>query len=156
MARSPAELLAATAWKLHQSGQLEEAIGIYRRAAAIAPDYAEIHNNLGNALRSAGQTTDAVASLRRAAKLKPDVATVHTNLGLALAELGRFEEAAELVGSAVHGRFNATAHFVLYRNVLERTLREHLDDGALQAAMARGRDRAPAQALAAYGVVRPA
>ncbi len=94
MVRSPAELLAATAWKLHQSGQLEEAIGIYRRAVAIAPDYAEIHNNLGNALRSAGQPADAVASLRRAAKLKPDAATVHTNLGLALAELNRFEEAA--------------------------------------------------------------
>ena len=94
MARSPAELLAASAWKLHQSGQLEQAIEIYRRAAAMAPKYAEIHNNLGNALRAAGRPADAVTSLKRAARLKPEVATVHTNLGLALADIGHFQEAA--------------------------------------------------------------
>ena len=93
MARSPAELLAASAWKLHQSGQLDQAIEIYRRAAAMAPNYAEIHNNLGNAQRAAGRAAEAVTSLTRAAKLKPDVASVHSNLGLALAELGRFAEA---------------------------------------------------------------
>src|SRR6266404_1649392 len=93
MARSPAELLAVSAWKLHQSGQLDQAIEIYRRAAAMAPNYAEIHNNLGNAQRAAGRVAEAVTSLTRAAKLKPDVASVHSNLGLALAELGRFAEA---------------------------------------------------------------
>jgi protein O-GlcNAc transferase len=94
MARSPAELLAASAWKLHQSGQLDQAIEIYRRAAAMAPNYAEIHNNLGNALRAAGRPAEAVTSLKRAARLKPEIATVHTNLGLALADIGHFQEAA--------------------------------------------------------------
>ena len=89
MERSLAEMLAA-AWKLHQSGKLDKAIRIYRKAAAMAPDYAEIHNNLGNAQRAAGRPADAVVSLKRAAKLKPDVATVHTNLGLVLADMGRF------------------------------------------------------------------
>ncbi len=75
-------------------GRFGEAIDLYRQAAARAPDYAEIHNNLGNALLAAGRTEEAVASLTRAAKLKPSLAGVHTNLGLALAALGRFDDAA--------------------------------------------------------------
>ena len=47
-------------------------------------------------------------------------------LVLAYAEIcaGRFEAAAELVGTAMHDRFNATAHYVLYRAVLDRLLRD--------------------------------
>ena len=94
MMRSPAELLAASAWKHHQAGDLDRAIELYRQAVAIKPDFAEVHNNLGNALRLAGRLEEALESLRRTAKLKPDVATLYTNLGLVLADLNRFEEAA--------------------------------------------------------------
>ncbi len=82
-------------------GRLGEAIDLYRQAAKLSPGYAEIHNNLGNALRAAGRTQEAVASLSRAVKLKPGLAGTHTNLGLALAELGRFEEAAACHRSAL-------------------------------------------------------
>ena len=77
-------------------------------------------------------------------------------LVLAYAELcaGRFEAAAELIGIATHARFNATAHYVLYRAVLDRTLREQLDLRPMTDAMARGRGRTPADALAEYGVTR--
>jgi hypothetical protein len=77
-------------------------------------------------------------------------------LVLAYAELcaGRAEAAAELVGTAMHGRFNATAHYVLYRNVLDRSLCQQLDDPARAAALARGRGRSAEEALAAYGVTR--
>ena len=77
-------------------------------------------------------------------------------LVLAYAEIcaGRFEVAAELVGTAMHGRFNATAHYVLYRAVLDRALREQLDAGAMAEAMARGRGRTAADALAEHGVTR--
>jgi predicted ATPase/DNA-binding winged helix-turn-helix (wHTH) protein len=78
-------------------------------------------------------------------------------LVLAYAEMGgdRFDDAAELIGTAVHDRFNATAHYVLYRAVIDRSLREHLDEPALHAAMARGRGRTAADSLARYGVARP-
>ncbi len=95
MAPNSPEQIAASAWRFHQMGRLGEAIDLYRQAAALAPGYAEIHNNLGNALLAAGRTEEAVASLKRAAKLKPSLAGAHTNLGLALAALGRFEDAAE-------------------------------------------------------------
>lgn len=94
MNTAAAERLAAAAWQHHRAGRLDRAIDLYRQAAAQAPAYAEIHNNLGNALLTAGRTEEAVASLKRAAMLNPSLAGVHTNLGLALAALGRFDEAA--------------------------------------------------------------
>jgi len=77
-------------------------------------------------------------------------------LVLAFAEIvaGRFETAAELIGTAMHGRFNATAHYVLYRAVLERVLRTQLDEETMSEAMDRGRGRTPADALAEHGVTR--
>src|SRR5690606_32507139 len=43
-------------------------------------------------------------------------------LVLAYAEIcaSRFEAAAELIATALHGRFNATANYVLYRAVIDR------------------------------------
>ena len=78
-------------------------------------------------------------------------------LVLAYAEMcvGRFESAAELVGTAVHGRFNATAHYVLYRAVLDRLLKQQLDAAVLTEAMTRGHARTAGDALAEYGITRP-
>lgn len=75
-------------------------------------------------------------------------------LVLAYAEMGagRFEAAAELVGTAIRGRFNATALYVLYRTVFEPALRQQLEPGPLTQAMARGRTRTPADALADHGI----
>ena len=77
-------------------------------------------------------------------------------LVLAYAELctAHFEVAAELIGTAMHDRFNATAHYVLWRTVLDLALRRQLDAGSIAAAMVRGRTRSAADALAEYGVTR--
>ena len=78
-------------------------------------------------------------------------------LALAYAELcgGRLERAAELVGTAKHGRFNATAQWALFRIVLDLPLRKELDRGVLMRAMARGRRRKAGEVLAEYGITRP-
>ena len=75
-------------------------------------------------------------------------------LALAYSEMcaGRLEAAAEMIGTALHSRFNATAHHVLYRAVLDAPLRQDLDADTLRAAMARGRDRTAAEVLAERGV----
>ncbi|HEX6196721.1 MAG TPA: winged helix-turn-helix domain-containing protein [Jiangellaceae bacterium] len=77
-------------------------------------------------------------------------------LVLAYAEIcaDRFDAAAELMGTAIRSRFNTTAHYVLYRVVLERSIRKHLDQRRRAAAIARGRKRTAAQALAAHGISR--
>jgi len=64
----------------------------------------------------------------------------------------RPEAAAELIGTAVRGRFNSTAHYVLYRAVLDPALRQQLDDAVVSEAMARGRTRDAAEALADHGI----
>jgi predicted ATPase/DNA-binding winged helix-turn-helix (wHTH) protein len=78
-------------------------------------------------------------------------------LVLAYAEIcaGRPESAAELVGTAFHSGFNSTAHYVLYRTVLDSSLRTQLDSASLAEAQERGRARTAAEALAVYGVVSP-
>ena len=79
-------------------------------------------------------------------------------LVIAYAEIcaGRFEAAAELLGTAIHDRFNATALYVLYRAVLDRLLRAQLDAETMTAAMNRGRELTARTALFDYGIVRPA
>jgi hypothetical protein len=76
-------------------------------------------------------------------------------LVLAYAELcaGRAEVAAELIGTARHERFNATAHYALYLAVLDRLLQEQLSSDELASAMARGRARTAGDAMIQYGVV---
>jgi predicted ATPase len=66
----------------------------------------------------------------------------------------RWHEAAELIGTATHGRINATAHYALYSAVLDRALRSQLDATALAEAAARGRERTPAEVLADHGITR--
>ena len=65
----------------------------YHKALAIKPDYAEAHNNLGNALKDLGKLDEAVASYHKALAIKPDFADAHNNLGSALQDLGKLEDA---------------------------------------------------------------
>ena len=74
-------------------GQVDEAIAHYRKALEIKPDYAEAHNNLGNALAGRGQVDEAIAHYRKALEIKPDYAEAHYNLGNALAGRGQVDEA---------------------------------------------------------------
>ena len=74
-------------------GKLDEAVACYRRALELKPDYAEAHNNLGNALKDQGKLDEAVACYRRALELKPDYAEAHNNLGNALKDQGKLDEA---------------------------------------------------------------
>ena len=72
-----------TTWglSLQEQGKLGEAIASWQQAIRLKPDYAEAHNNLGNALREQGKLEEAAASLQQAIRLKPDYAEAHNNLG---------------------------------------------------------------------------
>ncbi|MDD5299062.1 MAG: tetratricopeptide repeat protein [Gallionella sp.] len=64
-----------------------------QKAAALSPNDAEVHNNLGVLLQAQGRLEAALASLRRALELKPDYANAHNSLGSILDDLGQFEAA---------------------------------------------------------------
>ena len=74
-------------------GQTDEAIGQFRQAIKLRPEYPDAHYNLGNALVKKGQPDEAIREFQEAIRLKPDDVEAHVNLGVALDNRGRFEEA---------------------------------------------------------------
>ena len=75
------------------TGPPREALASYDAALALKPDYAEAHNNRGNALLDLNRTDDALASFEQALALKPDYADALVNRGNALRDLNRDDEA---------------------------------------------------------------
>lgn len=65
----------------------------FRKAIAINPKAALLHNNLGFSLLASGEPVYAEAALNRALELDPGLGTATTNLRLALALQGRYEPA---------------------------------------------------------------
>ena len=79
--------------RLVQRGQINEAIGQYRQALQIKPDYTEAYNNLGAALAGCGGSTKRSGSTGRALQIKPGVRRGPQQPGPALARRGRIDEA---------------------------------------------------------------
>ena len=62
--------------------EIASAIGGYRKALALDPDFAEAHNNLAVALLETGKDEDAQHHLEHALALDPDYVDAHRNLAL--------------------------------------------------------------------------
>lgn len=97
----------------HRAGRLPEAIAVYNRLLQQFPFNAELHNNIGVALRSLGRFDAAIAHYRQSLALEPGNAAHHSNLGNALRSVNRCEEALQhhfrsvaLSDSYVEGFFN--------------------------------------------------
>jgi Flp pilus assembly protein TadD len=84
-----------------QLDDASEAVGFLALAVQLKPDAADLHYNLGNALRRLGRLDEAIATYRRAATYGPDLLPIRNNLGAALQSLGRHAEAAEAFRQAI-------------------------------------------------------
>ena len=82
--------------------QGKNAMQAFQRAAKLLPGNADIHHNLGIALKSAGLLADAESSFRRAIKIKPDFAEAHNSLGMVLQDLGQHDAAISSCRNAVN------------------------------------------------------
>ena len=78
---------------LGSTGKKVEALIAHQKAIKVAPEDAEIHNNLGNALRDLGKFDKAEVSIMKAIKIKPDNAGFYNNLGALYKDIGKLEEA---------------------------------------------------------------
>lgn len=83
------------AGQAHRAGRLDEAISSYLRLLSVRPYHAELHNNLGVALRLAGKLDASVSHHRLSLASDPDNPALHSNLGNALRAASRFDQAVQ-------------------------------------------------------------
>ena len=79
----------------HRAGRLDEAISSYLKLLAVRPYHAELHNNLGVALRLAGKLEASVCHHRLSLAADPGNPALHSNLGNALRAANRLDEAVK-------------------------------------------------------------
>jgi protein O-GlcNAc transferase len=84
-----------------QLGRPSSGVEYIRQAIGLAPEIAELHNSLGNLLRTMRQFDLAITSYQEAIKLKPDYAEAPNNLGIAFGEAGRLDEAIAAFRSTI-------------------------------------------------------
>ena len=81
---------------LQANGDLDAALGSYKRALELKPDYAEAHNNMGNVFTKMGEADAAIKSYERAIEIKPDYADAYHNISLELLSDQKFEQGFKL------------------------------------------------------------
>jgi|GEM_PF-2051171 tetratricopeptide (TPR) repeat protein len=84
---------ARVALDLFRRGMLEDAISEYQQALSIAPEYADLRNQLGVTLHAAERYAEAVEQFVYALNINPRYVEARLNHGVALQSLGRTEEA---------------------------------------------------------------
>jgi tetratricopeptide (TPR) repeat protein len=112
--------------------EIEAAIPHYAKALDLQPDYAEAHNNLGNAFSKQGKLKEALASYTKALEIRPNYPEAQNNLGVALARQGRLNEAIAHFNEALRLK----PDYVPARANLERALQ--MMTRADEAAITRG------------------
>jgi len=78
---------------LLQANQNQAAIDLLLQAEQMAPQIAEIHNNLGLAMAKLGKNTEALQELETAKQLKPELAATWLTLGGLYQSQGQVNEA---------------------------------------------------------------
>ena len=84
-------------------GQTTEALGAYRQAVELNPEYAKAHVMLGVTLASLGRIDEAVEAYRQALEFQPGNAVAHFNLAAVLEGQGHAEEALHHYQQATQG-----------------------------------------------------
>ncbi|HEX5418982.1 MAG TPA: tetratricopeptide repeat protein [Gammaproteobacteria bacterium] len=109
-----------------QTGHLEPALQLIRRAAALRPDAALYRNNLGQVLERLGREDEARAAYEAAIELDPHDAEPLNNLGHFLMRRGRLSEAEACCRAAITLNPNYAEPHVNLGNVQKE--RGELDD----------------------------
>jgi len=95
-----------------------EAVGYYKKAIGLHPDYADLHNNLGVAYYKQEDLDNAIPEFRKAIEINPKYANAHNNLGMAYRKKGdrelaeeEFKKAQNLDGENVMADYELGRHY---------------------------------------------
>ena len=78
-----------------QIGKFDDAVLAFQQALSIKPDDAQVHYNMGNALKDQEKLEEAIDAYKEALSIKPDYAEAYLNIGATLKDQGNLEEAIE-------------------------------------------------------------
>ncbi|WJW75197.1 tetratricopeptide repeat protein [Thiohalobacter sp. IOR34] len=99
--RNDPRLLTLEGTLLGRKGDPAGAEKCLRKAVALAPESAEIHANLGNALLALGRSREAADSYRQATRLQPALTPAWLMLGMAERQSGNLDKAEAAFRKAV-------------------------------------------------------
>jgi uncharacterized protein YfaP (DUF2135 family) len=112
--------------KVYHTGNLDEAISLFRQAIDLDPNYGQAYSNLGLAYQKAGRAAEAIWADRKAIALAsgPTAATVRAssyyNIGRLYEAAGQFSDALSNYQSAKHEKANP-----VYDNAIQRVSNHH-------------------------------
>ena len=86
---------------LRDQGRLDEALPLYRQAAALSPADPQVWYELATSLQQAGRSEEARAAFEEALRHDPGRPQAHNSLAIALAGAGRLGEATEHLRAAL-------------------------------------------------------
>jgi tetratricopeptide (TPR) repeat protein len=89
---------------LRRIGRDDDAIEMFRKVLALAPDHGDTHLDLGLLLRDRGDLDGAIAQFRAARSILPDLAAYAMALGTTYARQGQLAPALEQIEAAVARR----------------------------------------------------
>ena len=105
---------------------MDRSVQAYQQALEVAPDDAEIHNNMGVTLKEMGELDRSVQAYQQALEINPQYAEAHNNLGNVLKEMDRLDESVHAYQQAlkinpqfVEGYYNIGVFFQEQRKVKE-------------------------------------
>ncbi|MDQ1267182.1 MAG: hypothetical protein QG635_2336 [Bacteroidota bacterium] len=76
-------------------GEHTKAIGLFKQAIALKPDYWDAYTNLGNSYNETGKYDSALVVLHKALEINKNSSDVYNNIGVAYYHLGVFDKAKE-------------------------------------------------------------
>jgi len=83
----------ASAFEMHQQGQLDKALQLYTKIAQVAPNDAEIKHLIGVIYYQKGDFAQSAELIKQAVKIDPDNPAFYNNLGNSLTALEKYKDA---------------------------------------------------------------
>lgn len=88
------------AFAAYKDGRLKDALGDFREAGRLIPEYADIHSTLGTIQMKLNDYVGAEAALKKAIELDPGDYSHHYNLGICLLKQSKYDLAVETLKKA--------------------------------------------------------